>query len=56
MIIVIKTTGNQVTYQINDGDKKPTNDELCRAITHLEIIKQELLKRIDYDFEVVKEE
>lgn len=54
MIIAIKTTEDKVHYEINHEDRQTTNDELCRAIAHLDVVKQELLKNIDYDYEVTE--
>lgn len=54
MIIVIRTTEDTVNYRINDEGKKPTNDEICRGIAHLEVVKQELLGRLSYDYEITE--
>ncbi len=55
MIIAIKTTEDKIHYKINHEDRSTTNDELCRAIAHLEVVKQELLKSIDYDYEITED-
>lgn len=53
MIIGIQTDEDSVSYKIKDIDNA-SNDEICRAITHLELIKQELLGTLNFDFEVVE--
>ncbi len=55
MIIAIRTTEEIVNYRINDEGRQTTNDEICKAITHLEVVKKELLNRLSYDYEIVEE-
>ena len=53
MIILIKTTADNIEYGIKDPEGS-TNDEICRAIAHLDIIKDELKNLIDFDYEIFK--
>ena len=55
MQIIINTTRDSVTYQVQH-ETSTTNDEISRVITHLEIIKLELLEELKYDFTIEKKE
>lgn len=50
MKIAIITEKESIDYSIKfDG---ATNDGLCRAIANLEVIKEELLGALSYDYEI----
>jgi len=56
MKITINTSEEEVNYTIDNENKKPSNDEITRAITFIEIVKAELLKNIKMDYEVFQDD
>lgn len=55
MRIIIHSTEDTIEYRITNH-KGASNDQICRAITHLELIKKELLALLKYDYQIFEED
>ena len=51
MKITITTTIDGINYCLNEHEET-SNDEICRAMAHLDIIKLELMEMLKFDYEV----
>ena len=54
MLITINTDLDRIDYSIKYLEN-PTNDEIARAIAHMEIIKLQLIKQLNFEYEVFKD-